>query len=201
MAESAEIVRMASLDLALRDSFLRWQCRIRQMMMRENQGRPNEGVLPDIYLPEATEPLGAVITVLSKAPEFSKTMEMQHMVRKTRDPALRREAALKFFSEIYYQKGREFSDMLTATFAPGSQGAEAIREAGYCRLEFSAFNQKYTLKCKVWALGETSPLWQSTYWHNLLFNPSLPAQTTILGFEPDWSQCTADPSPIRASGD
>lgn len=196
MVEGAEIVRMANLDLALRDRFLRWQCRIRQMMMRENEGRPNEGVLPEVFLPGEQVSLGAIITVLSKAPEFSKTMEIQHMVRKTRDPALRREAALKFFSEIYYQKGREFSDILTATFAPGSQGAERIRNAGYCRLEFSAFNQTYSLKCKVWALGENNPLWQSTYWHNLLFNPSLPADTLILGFEPDWAQCTAEPSPV-----
>lgn len=196
MSEGAEIVRMASLDIALRDSFLRWQCRIRQMMMRENQGRPSEGVLPEVFLPGVDSAMGAIITVLSKGPEFSKTMEMQHMVRKTKDPALRREAALKFFSETYYQKGREFSDMLTATFAPGSQGAEAIRNAGYCRLEFSAFNQIYSLHCKVWALGENNPLWQSTYWHNMLFNPNLPADTTILGFEPDWSQCTADPSPV-----
>lgn len=196
MSEGAEIVRMASLDTALRDSFLRWQCRIRQMMMRENQGRPNEGVLPELFLPGAETSMGAIITVLSKAHGFSKTMEMQHMVRKTRDPALRRESALKFFSETYYQKGREFSDMLTATFAPGSQGAAEIRDAGFCRLEFSAFNQTYNLHCKVWALGENNPLWQSTYWHNLLFNPNLPADTTILGFEPDWSQCTADPSPV-----
>lgn len=196
MVEGAEIVRMASLDLALRDRFLRWQCRIRQMMMRENEGRPNEGVLPEVFLAEDQNSLGTIITVLSKTPEFSKTMEIQHMVRKTRDPALRREAALKFFSEIYYQKGREFSDILTATFAPGSQGAEKIRDAGYCRLEFSAFNQAYSLQCKVWALGENNPLWQSTYWHNLLFNPSLPADTLILGFEPDWAQCTADPSPV-----
>lgn len=196
MVEGAEIVRMASLDLALRDRFLRWQCRIRQMMMRENEGRPNEGVLPEVFLAEDQNSLGAIITVLSKTPEFSKTMEIQHMVRKTRDPALRREAALKFFSEIYYQKGREFSDILTATFAPGSQGAEKIKDAGYCRLEFSAFNQAYSLQCKVWALGENNPLWQSTYWHNLLFNPSLPADTLILGFEPDWAQCTADPSPV-----
>lgn len=196
MVESAEIVRMASLDLALRDRFLRWQCRIRQMMMRENEGRPNEGVLPEVFLAGEQDSLGAIITVLSKAPEFSKTMEIQHMVRKTRDPALRREAALKFFSEIYYQKGREFSDILTATFVPGSQGADRIRNAGYCRLEFSAFNQTYSLQCKVWALGENNPLWQSTYWHNLLFNPSLPADTLILGFEPDWARCTADPSPV-----
>jgi len=196
MSQGAEIVRMASLDLALRDSFLRWQCRIRQMMMRENEGRPSEGVMPEVTLPGAAEAMGAIITVLSKRPEFSKTMELQHMARKTKDPALRRDAALKFLSEYYYQKGREFSDMLTATFAPGSRGAEAIRNAGFCRLDFSAFNQTYSLHCKVWALNETNPLRQATYWHNLLFNPNLSADTTILGFEPDWSRSSADPSPV-----
>jgi hypothetical protein len=193
---SGDIVRMQSVDAALRDSFLRWQCRVRQMMMRDEQGRPSAGIVPALTLPGATEPLGHIITVMSKSPQFSKTPEMRHMARKTNDPAQRREAALAFFSEYYYQKPAEFSDILTATFPAGSPGAAKIREAGRAVLTFDAYAQRFVLDCRVWKLAEHNPLYQSTYWHNLLFNPGLAADTVILGFEPDWTRSHADPSPV-----
>ncbi len=196
MMASSRAARMNSVDTALRDSFLRWQCRVRQMMMRDDHGRPGEGVMPALTLSGADAPMGHVITVMSKSPPFSKTPELRQMARRTNDPAQRRDAALSFFSETYYQRAAEFSDILTATFPPGSPGAAAIREAGRVRLDFAAFSQRYALDCRVWSLAEHNPLWQATYWHNLQFNPNLPAGTVILGFEPDWARCSAEPSPV-----
>ena len=196
MAQTGEVVRMASADNALRDSFMRWQCRVRQIMMRDDRGRPGDAIMPAVTLVGTDAPMGNVITVMSKGPQYSKTPEMRHMVRKTNDPAQRRDTALTFFSEYYYQKAAEFSDILTATFPPGSPGAAQIRDAGRVTLTFAAYNQRYDLDCRVWALAEHNPLHQATYWHNLLFNPGLAADTIILGFEPDWSRCTADPSPV-----
>ncbi len=196
MVAGGEVVRMDSANVALRDSFLRWQCRVRQMMMRDAGGRPGDGVTPALTLAGAAGPMGHVVTVLSKSPQYSKTPEMRQMARRTNDPALRRDAALTFFSESYYQKAAEFSDILTATFPPGSPGAAAIREAGHVTLGFAAYSQRYDLDCRVWALAGHNPLWQATYWHNLLFNPNLPADTVILGFEPDWSRSSAGPSPV-----
>lgn len=196
MARSGEVVRMESANLALRDSFLGWQCRVRQLMMREDDGRPGPGIMPALTLAGASEPMGHIITVMSKAPHHSRTPELQHMARRTNDPAQRRESALAFLREAYYQHPDEFSDMLTATFPPGSPGAAAIRESGRVTLNFQAYSQRYDLDCRVWMLAEHNPLWQATYWHNLLFNPNLPADTVILGFEPDWSRSSADPSPV-----
>ena len=182
-------------EQALKSAFMYWQCRVRQMMMREDQGRPGDGITPAVTLAGQDEPLGDIITVMSKAPHASKTPEMRHMAQRTNDPAQRRETALKFFSEFYYQKADEFSDILTATFPPGSAGAAKIREAVRCTLSFSAFSQRFDLECRVWLLAERNPLWQATYWHNMLFNPGLSADTVILGFEPDWSASRADPPP------
>jgi hypothetical protein len=196
MVQTGEIVRMPGANTALRDSFLRWQCRVRQIMMRENQGRPGDAIMPALTLAGAGTPMGHVITLMSKSPQYSKTPEMRHMVRKTNDPALRRDSALTFFSEYYYQKAAEFSDILTATFPPESPGAAAIREAGRVTLSFDAYNQRYDLECRVWNLAQHNPLHQATYWHNLLFNPGLAADTIILGFEPDWARSSADPSPV-----
>jgi hypothetical protein len=196
MTQTGETVRMNSADTALRDSFMRWQCRVRQIMMREARGRPGDAIMPAVTLPGDDAPMGHIITVMSKAPQYSKTPEMRHMARKTNDPALRREAALTFFSEYYYQRAAEFSDILTATFPPASPGAAQIREAGRATLTFAAYNQRYDLDCRVWTLAGHNPLHQATYWHNLLFNPDLAADTIILGFEPDWPRSTSGPSPV-----
>ena len=36
--------------------------------------------------------------------------------------------------------------------------------------------------------------YEFTYWHNFLFNPHLSPDVTVLGFEPDWSDSSADPT-------
>ncbi len=177
----------------LRAKFLKWQCRTRQMMMREGQGRPDASITPDVYLPGMDKPLGGIITILNKQPSYSVTPELQHMARKTHDPAQRRDQALQFFSATYYQKHTEFSDILTATFPPGSPGAAAIRSAKTCRLVFEAYAQRFELACRVWKLTEKNLLHKSTMAHNRLFNPTLPVDTIVLGFEPDWSKCSATP--------
>lgn len=177
----------------LKDGFLKWQCHTRQMMMRDGQGRPSDAVTPALTLAGETEPMGHIITILNKAPGYSQTPEMEHMFRKTNDPAQIREAALTYLSATYYQKHREFSDILTATFPPASPGAQAIRDAGAVTLTFDAFAQRFDLECKVWRLAAHNPLHAATMAHNRLFNPTMPAGTEVLGFEPDWNASTSDP--------
>ena len=177
----------------LRLAFLKWQCRVRQTAMRDDAGRPDEAITPALFLPGENVPLGHIITVLNKAPGYSQVPEMIHMLAKTNDPAQRRDQAIGFFSATYYQKAGEFSDILTATFPPGSPGAAAIREAETVRLVFAAYAQSFDLFCKVWRLAAHNPLHQATLAHNKLFNPALPPGTDVLGFEPDWQRSTSDP--------
>lgn len=177
----------------LRDAFMRWQCRVRQIAMREKQGRPDDGVVAEVTPEGGDVSLGNVITVLNKAPLYSKTPELKHMFLRTNDPAQRRDKAIQLFSETYFQKHKEFSDLITATFQPDSGGAKILLNAERCSLEFEAYNQKFTLQCEVRALSKGEPLYQATYWHNLLFNPNLSPDTVILGFQPLWEECSADP--------
>lgn len=177
----------------LRLAFLKWQCRVRQIAMRDNQGRPDDAITPALFLPNHAEPLGHIITLLNKAPGYSVTPEMLHMAKKTNDPAQRRDQAIRFFSATYYQKAAEFSDILTATFPPGSPGAASIRDAGMVRLHFEAYMQVFDLSCKVWRLASHNPLYQATMAHNRLFNPALPEDTEVLGFEPDWNASSSEP--------
>ena len=68
VAQTGEIVRLKSANTALRDSFLRWQCRVRQIMMRDGRGRPGDAVMPAVTLPGDDAPMGHIITVMSKVP-------------------------------------------------------------------------------------------------------------------------------------
>lgn len=177
----------------LRKKFLAWQCRTRQMMMRDNGGRPDASVMPDVLLPGAERPMGAIITLLNRTPAHSVIPELVHMARRTHDPVHIRSRAMEFFSATYYQKPDQFSDILTATFPPGSKGAHSIREAGNCRLLFEAYAQTFDLACRVWVLAPHNPLHEATMAHNRLFNPALPSDTVVLGFEPDWTRSSATP--------
>ena len=164
------------------------------MAMRDHDGRPDDAIMPAVILPEQSEPMGHIITVMSKSPGYSVTAELVHMTAKTNDPAQRRDAAIRFLSAGHYQKADEFSDILSATFPPGSEGAAAIHQAGNCRLLFDAYAQKFDLTCKVWRLAPHNLIHQATVAHNKLFNPNMPPDTEVLGFEPDWKASSSDPS-------
>ena len=193
MTPAAQTFEPQADPMALRNAFLKWQCLTRQISVRQNQGRPDEAATPAVILKGQTEPYDHIITVLSKTPQQSLLPELQHLVRRTLDPAQRRQKALELLSETYYQKPMSFSDILTATFPPQSPRAAAIRKAGHCRLVFSGYGQSYQIECKIWALTKKNTLYQATFWHNLLFNPALHPDTIILGFEPDWTKSTSEP--------
>jgi len=181
---------------AQRLGFLRWQCRVRQMLMRDKDGRPDESVMPDVVVIGADgeeSELGVVMTVLNRLPEHSMVPEMQHISRKTYDPAQRREGALKMLCSTYYQRAEQFSDVLTASFGPDSLGAMKIVRAEQVELRFEKYAQRVALRCRVWRLAQKNHYWQATFWHNGLFNPGAPADATVLAFEPDWAQSIAQP--------
>ena len=177
----------------MRMAFLRWQCHTRQLAMRQSDGRPDDAMTPAVWLEGAAEPMGHVITLMNKNPAYSVIAELEHMARKTNHPAQRRDQAIRFLSATYYQKAAEFSDILTATFPPGSPGAAALRDAEHVRLVFEAYSQRFDLRTRVWRLAEHNPLHRSTMAHNILFNPAIPPGTEVLGFEPDWENCTSEP--------
>ena len=153
----------------------------------------NLPIMPEVYLSGQDASIGALITILNKLPMYSQTPEMLHMARKTNDPAQARSQAIQFFSATYYQKFRQFSDVLSATFPPGSGGAAQLIEAGSCRLVFEAYAQRFDLECSVMPMAQQNALHQATMAHNRLFNRGLSAETIVLGFEPDWEKSTATP--------
>jgi len=182
----------------LRDYFLGWQCRIRQQAVRKNDGRPSEGMRADLYVKVSDKNLGPVTTGMALKNANEMTSEFRHICRKTHDPSLRYQAALKLLGSAYYQHPKNFMDVLLATFAVDSERASLLRDQMECRLAFSQYQQSFQLHCAVEELADTDPTYQSVYWHNKMFNPVLPARVSILKFQPDWTNSSAEPSVARA---
>ena len=170
------------------EKFMKFQCRARQMIMRDNLGRPDASITPTIYLKGNTKPITKIITLMHKLPEYSALSELMHIARKTNDPSQRRDQAVKLLSASYYQKHREFTDVLTATFTPNSNLAETLISEGSCRLLFDAHSHKFESTFTVNKLERSEFLFRSTIMLNQLFNPNLHPETIILSFSPGWEE-------------
>ena len=188
-----QVVRLEAAQTALRSHFLGWQCRLRQLAVREAGGQPTSGMRPEVALEGAGDSLGRITLLIVRAEPGKTTAEFRHLFRRTRDPAIRYQDAVKVLSATYYQHPRDFSDELTALFGPDSETAAKLIEAGACSLAFAQYNQSYRLPCRLRELPEAHAAHQATYWHNALFNPAIPAGARVLGFQPDWARAEADP--------
>jgi hypothetical protein len=190
---SAEVVRLETAQAALRGHFLGWQCRLRQLAVRHAGGRPTSGMRPTVYLEETGQALAEVTVLIVKNEPANSTAQFRHMVQRTQDPAIRYDDALNTLAAAYYQRHQDFSDELTALFGPDTEIAQRLLDAGTCRLDFEQYSQRYRLPCKLQNLPRTHPAYQATFWHNSLFNPAIPADVRVLGFQPDWATAKADP--------
>ena len=194
MSESDQnIVRMKPDEDRLRLAFLGWQCRLRQLSVREQDGRPSAGMRPELQV--AGQDAGKITVVITLAEPEASTDELRHIVKRTHDPRERYEAALRLLQSAYFQEPRRFDDRLTAVFGVEAELPAKLSGRSDCMLAFAQFNQHYRLACRAECLEPEDPAFQATYWHNALFNPSLPARVQVVGFKPDWSQARAEPRP------
>ena len=178
----------------LKNHFLGWQCRLRQHAVRKENGRPSPGMQATLAPVNLDRKYGPVNIGLVKKDPAEITAEFRHLVKKTHDPNLRQQGAIKLLSSAYYQYPKEFDDCLTATFAIDSDLARQLVEGGECELHFEQHQQRFQLQSKVKSLGENNAAYQTTYWHNRLFNPTMPAKINVLRFKIDWQTSTATPA-------
>lgn len=179
----------------LRDHFLGWQCRIRQIAMRQDAGRPSPGMRPRA-LSFAGQEIAAALTVLMvpREPEESTAL-FRFQVQKTVDPREVYERGLAFLQADYFQQPGEFSDRLAAVLPAASTLAIRLAAEATCVLEFDQFRQFYRLPCAVRELPVGDPGREAALWHNRLFNPALPDDVRVLGFQADWAKAEAKPAP------
>ncbi|HCU90724.1 MAG TPA: hypothetical protein DGR97_12315 [Gammaproteobacteria bacterium] len=174
-------------------SFVGWQCRLRQHVVRRGDGRPSAGMCPHVELPGGQR-LGTIVTVLVKADPSHVISQFKQIVKRMAEPLERYEAAIGMLQTVYYQYPREFSDSLTALFNSEAPTARAILGVGRCILDYRQANQRYTIPCVVQSLPIEDAYYQATYWHNLMFNSKLSAPVSVLKFVPEWSVALADTS-------
>jgi hypothetical protein len=184
----------------LRDHFLGWQCRIRQIAMRRDGGRPSPGMCPRVLATAGREVAPALTVLLIPKQPVESTAFFRFQVQKSVDPREIYERSLAFLQADYFQQPKDFSDRLTAALAPDSRVAARLLEDATCVLEFDQFRQFYRLPCAVFALPFGDPARDATLWHNRTFNPALPDGVHVLAFRPDWAKAEARPGPGWAHG-
>jgi hypothetical protein len=186
------VIRLAAAAEQIRDDFLHWQCRIRQMAMRDGGGRPTPGMRPTVLAEDGTELHPGVIVLIHLREPEETTAFFRHQVLKTQDPVERWEKAVEHMAAGYFQNHGDFGEQLTALFAAEAPIADIALNHGKIILSFAEFGQKYRLLASVVELPEHDPLYQSTYWHNRLFNPNMPAGVRVLCFTPDWRRARVE---------
>ena len=185
---SDNVVRLKPAAAALRDEFIGWQCRLRQLAVREAGGRPSAGMRPRVTTVAGAEvAAGIVVLIVHRDPDHS-TRLFRHQVQKTPDPIERYDKALEILAASHFQHPREFSDVMPALFGPASALPDRLLGLGRCGLDFAQYGQGYRLPCTVDELAVADPFYQATYWHNSLYNPNLPPGLRILAFTPDWTR-------------
>ena len=150
-----------SIDTATADKvrghFIGWQCRIRQLAMRKDGGRPSDGMRPRLVLSAGQElSPGVVVVLIPEEPEES-TEFFRFQLRKTNDPKLIYERGLQYLQATHFQNAKSFSDRMTAVFGAGSEVVQTMLSAGDCILEFAQFSQSYRMLCTVTEAGRRRP--------------------------------------------
>ncbi|MCP4432372.1 MAG: hypothetical protein GY806_15455 [Gammaproteobacteria bacterium] len=164
--------------------FISWQCRLRKMSMREMGGRPTTGMSAGVHSINGGDEQAQLQFLIVKQEPQAATAEIRHIVRKTPDPAEWVKNGLRILAERHYQDDFNFSSNLTALFSLDSQAVESLKEAGQCHLKFKQDSIEFGFDFDVEELDESDAYYQSTYWHNRLFNPTLPGKVRVLSFIP-----------------
>lgn len=162
--------------------FIGWQCRIRQHVVRKQEGRPSAGMRPDLYI--NGELISPITINLMKKDASDVTAEFQFIHRKTQDPKARYENGLKILCEYYYQRTDEFEHEMSAIFSLDSELAMKIVACDEVELRFDQSSQGYRLTCNPRIIAVGDEKYEATYWHNALFNPNMPGKVLVLGFSP-----------------
>ena len=164
--------------------------------MREDGGRPSEGMRPKILSPDGRILSDGAIVLLVRGDPAESTDFFEFQVRQNHDPNEVYRKGLTFLQSTHYHRANRFSDEMTALFLPESRLAALLAELGACRLEFRQFGQSYRLPCAAREMAPGEPAYRNTLWHNRLFNIGLPDDVRILGFKPDWTAAAS--LPVRA---
>ncbi len=176
---------------SFRDDFLGWQCRIRQIAMRADGGRPSPGMRPRVLRASGVEIARALTVLLVPKEPDESTSFFRFQVMRTQDPRDLYQRGLAYLQADYFHQPEKFSDRLTAVLDNASALAATLLAEKTCVLEFEQFSQVFRLPCAVRRLGQRDEARAASLWHNRIFNPALPDDVLVLELKPDWAKAVA----------
>ena len=196
-AGSAERNALTENDrLPIQNYFIGWQCRVRELALRSEEGRPNGGMRPQIILKNGKVVFSAATLLIIPDQPDQSIRQFRFMALKTQDPKERYTKALQLLAARFYQNAEDFSGAMSGIFSRTSEEVKALVKHQYCVMEFDYQQQTFKIPCHVSNSPKNEPVYEFTYWHNYLFNPNLSPEVTVLHFKPDWSKTVSDPNPF-----
>lgn len=168
--------------------FIAWQCRLRKQCVRELGGQPTAGMSAGVYSISGGDEQSRMSFLIVRKDSGPRTDEFRHIMRKTPDSSEWVKNGLRILAELHYHEVDQFENRITALFSLDSTLADALLETGRCHLKFAEKSVDYDFDFDVESLPDENQLFQATYWHNRLFNPTLPGQVRILAFTPKFDE-------------
>lgn len=173
-------------NVALQNEFVAWQCRIRQVAVRNHDGMPMPAMRPRVSTRKGEMIAPAMLVLLVPHDAGPSRAFLRFQMQKTADHQQTRDAVVKYFAGEFYQLPELFNDEMTAVFAPKSAVAERMAKLKEVLLDFEQYNQTYRMFCKVRVLVPKDDIHDFSLWHARAFNPNIPGDSMVLGFRPDW---------------
>ena len=182
--------------LAMQNYFIGWQCRVRELALRSEEGRPNGGMRPQITLKNGDVLFPAATLLIIPEQPDQIIRQFRFMALKTQDPKERYTKALQLLSAKFYQNSEDFSGEMSGIFSRFSKKVKVLKKYQYCVMEFEYQQQAFKIPCHVSESPKNEAAHEFTYWHNYLFNPNLSPEVRVLHFMPYWSETFSEPSPF-----
>ena len=182
--------------LPIQNYFIGWQCRVRELALRSEEGRPNGGMRPQIILKNGKVVFSAATLLIIPDQPDQSIRQFRFMALKTQDPKERYTKALQLLAARFYQNAEDFSGAMSGIFSRTSEEVKALVKHQHCVMEFDYQQQAFKIPCHVSTSPKDEPVYEFTYWHNYLFNPNLSPEVKVLHFKPDWSKTVSDPNPF-----
>lgn len=155
-------------DSVSRD-FFAWQCRVRQVAMREQGGRPSRGMFARIEMPASCAGI-SVVFLLQREDAADYVAQFRYIVAASYDPQERRERGLQLLSSTYYQNSPLFLPVVTVVLAQDSLLVRGLLAAGSCRFLCDESGHAFSFSGEVTEAQADSDLCEGSLCHNRLFS-------------------------------
>ena len=95
--------------LPVQNYFIGWQCRVRELALRSEEGRPNGGMRPKIILKNGKVVFSAATLLIIPDQPDQNISQLRFMALKTQDPKERYTKGLQLLAAKFYQNVEDFS--------------------------------------------------------------------------------------------